>query len=178
MFEQIRNALKTGLELAKQEAANVHETYAGYKPHKHAAVDADVKEIEDAIAAIAAMQSGEPPATTLSLIAELEQARKDAESRMQEVISAQSEVGRIDAKLFLAEEDAERYRALRNIHDEQLEIAAIPCIAVPQGPDMHGKRNGFMVNGADADKAADLLRSGKLVWKSDFDAALSAQESE
>ena len=118
------------------------------------------------------------PAAILSLIAELEQARKDAERRMQELIAAQSEVGRLDAKLFLAEEDAERYRALRNIHDEQLEIAGIPCIAVPQGPDMHGKRNGVMVNGADADKAADFLRSGKLVWKSDFDAALSAQEGE
>jgi hypothetical protein len=50
----LRDALDIAIDLARAEAASVHETYAGYKPHKHAAVDEDVRTIEAAIAALAA----------------------------------------------------------------------------------------------------------------------------
>jgi hypothetical protein len=46
------DALETGLECAREVAADIHLKWAGYKPHKHAAVDADVAKIEKAIAAI------------------------------------------------------------------------------------------------------------------------------
>ena len=47
----ISDALDIALEYVTTEAARVHMAYAGYKPTKHAAVDADVKTVQDAIAA-------------------------------------------------------------------------------------------------------------------------------
>lgn len=52
--EVVREALDIALDLANAEAERVHEAYKGYKPDRHAAVDADVKTVKDAIAAIAA----------------------------------------------------------------------------------------------------------------------------
>lgn len=55
-IEKIKSALELGLDLARQEAAYVHEAYDGYMPHRHLEVDADVCEIEDAIAILVSMK--------------------------------------------------------------------------------------------------------------------------
>jgi hypothetical protein len=54
LLQQALDALKTSLDCAREIAADTHEKYAGYKPHRHAAVDKDVTDIEAAIAAIEA----------------------------------------------------------------------------------------------------------------------------
>ncbi|MFC3107440.1 hypothetical protein ACFQAT_07895 [Undibacterium arcticum] len=51
---QILEALQTGLECAQEVAQHTHDALKGYKPHRHAAVDADVRQIEAAIAILAA----------------------------------------------------------------------------------------------------------------------------
>ena len=45
----VREALDIAHDLAVAEAENVHTTYAGYKPHKHEAVDRDVATVKAAI---------------------------------------------------------------------------------------------------------------------------------
>jgi hypothetical protein len=50
--DAIKLALETGLDCAREVAAQVHEQYKGYKPNRHAAVDADVAQIEAALAAL------------------------------------------------------------------------------------------------------------------------------
>jgi hypothetical protein len=49
----LKFALEIGLGCAQEVANRTHAEYKGYKPHRHASVDADVKTIEDALAAIA-----------------------------------------------------------------------------------------------------------------------------
>lgn len=46
--------------------------------------------------------------------------------------------------------DAERYRKLRNVPDDQLGAVGIPCISLPAAP-----RTGTHLNGIDADEAVD-----------------------
>jgi Lar family restriction alleviation protein len=53
-FELVREALDIAHDLAIAEAEHVHETYKGYKPHRHEAVDRDVETVKRAIAAIEA----------------------------------------------------------------------------------------------------------------------------
>lgn len=52
--DALKEALELGLELAQEAAADVHERLKGYKPDKHAAADADVLQIQDALALLAA----------------------------------------------------------------------------------------------------------------------------
>jgi hypothetical protein len=48
------------------------------------------------------------------------------------------------------EQNAARYLALRNVPDDQLGAAGVPCVAMPDGPD-----HGNYVNGDDADRFID-----------------------
>ena len=48
------DALEAGLDCAQEVAHRTHEELRGYKPHRHAAVDADVSKIEAALAALRA----------------------------------------------------------------------------------------------------------------------------
>jgi hypothetical protein len=50
------NALEIGLDCAEEVAQTTHQSLAGYKPHRHAAVDADVETIKSAIVLLAAPQ--------------------------------------------------------------------------------------------------------------------------
>jgi hypothetical protein len=52
--EALRKALEIGLDCAEEVAQTTHQSLAGYKPHRHAAVDADVETIKSAIALLAA----------------------------------------------------------------------------------------------------------------------------
>ena len=45
-------ALELAHDLAVEAAAEVHRAYKGYKPHRHAAADADVEQIDAALAAL------------------------------------------------------------------------------------------------------------------------------
>ena len=48
--DQITAALEIGLEAAQEVAHRTHEQFKGYKPHRHEAVDEDVRKINSAIA--------------------------------------------------------------------------------------------------------------------------------
>lgn len=48
----LREALDLAMDLATTEAHRVHEAYAGYKPNKHRAADADVELMNQASAAL------------------------------------------------------------------------------------------------------------------------------
>lgn len=61
--EVVQQALDIALDLATAEADNVHRTYAGYKPHRHEAVDRDVETVKRAIDAINAAAPTAPEAT-------------------------------------------------------------------------------------------------------------------
>ena len=52
--QQALEALELGYDSAKAEADQFHATMAGYKPHRHAAMDADVQKIAQAITALRA----------------------------------------------------------------------------------------------------------------------------
>jgi hypothetical protein len=52
--QQALEALELGYDSAKAEADQFHATMAGYKPHRHAAMDADVQKIAQAITALKA----------------------------------------------------------------------------------------------------------------------------
>jgi hypothetical protein len=54
--QKIKEALETGLEAAEELAAITHQQLAGFQPHKHAAADADVRQIKDALAALSMPQ--------------------------------------------------------------------------------------------------------------------------
>jgi hypothetical protein len=61
--ETLLEALEIGLDAAQDVAAETHARFAGYKPHRHAAVDEAVRKIEAAIASLkAAPAPGEPRA--------------------------------------------------------------------------------------------------------------------
>jgi hypothetical protein len=51
---QILEALEIGYESARVEAAQYHAAMAGYRPERHAAMDADVQKIAEAITALRA----------------------------------------------------------------------------------------------------------------------------
>lgn len=51
-LDVIEQALEIASDLSLAHASDVHITYAGYKPGKHAAVDAEVEKIKQAIAAL------------------------------------------------------------------------------------------------------------------------------
>ena len=51
LLEQLVGALETGIDLARNHAEDVHESYKGYYPERHAAVDRDVVDIAEAITA-------------------------------------------------------------------------------------------------------------------------------
>jgi len=55
-FDKILCALEAGHNCAIEVANDVHLKYAGYKPSKHAAVDADVNMIEQGIEALHAVR--------------------------------------------------------------------------------------------------------------------------
>jgi hypothetical protein len=50
--QQIIDALETAVDNARNLAEDAHESYRGYYPELHAAVDRDVAEAEAALAAI------------------------------------------------------------------------------------------------------------------------------
>jgi prophage DNA circulation protein len=52
VLKQALNALATGLDCAQEVAHDTHLKYAGYKPARHEAVDAAVKQIEDALESV------------------------------------------------------------------------------------------------------------------------------
>lgn len=56
----IREALNLALDLANAEAADVHEKYKGYLPHKHTEADADVETVKEAIAALQQLGKDKP----------------------------------------------------------------------------------------------------------------------
>jgi hypothetical protein len=60
-LEVVREALDIAHDLAIAEADHVHETYKGYKPHRHEAVDRDVETVKRAIAIMA---TKEPPCSS------------------------------------------------------------------------------------------------------------------
>ena len=61
IVEQLVGALETGADLARNHAEDVHESYKGYFPERHAAADRDVADITDAITTIrAALANAEP----------------------------------------------------------------------------------------------------------------------
>lgn len=51
----LKEALEIGLDAAREIADETHAKYAGYKPNRHVAVDANVKKLEDALAMLDAM---------------------------------------------------------------------------------------------------------------------------
>jgi len=53
----LREALDSASDLAGAEAYRVHETYAGYKPDKHRAVDADVELMNQASVALEVLRA-------------------------------------------------------------------------------------------------------------------------
>jgi hypothetical protein len=53
------DALEVGYDSAKAEADQYHEAMAGYRPHRHAAMDADVQTIASAMTALRAVLDGE-----------------------------------------------------------------------------------------------------------------------
>lgn len=50
LLEQIVGALETGIDLARNHAEDVHESYKGYYPERHAAADRDVVDMAEALA--------------------------------------------------------------------------------------------------------------------------------
>ena len=59
--QQALEALEIGYESARVEAAQYHAAMAGYRPERHAAMDADVQKIAEAITALrAALAQDEP----------------------------------------------------------------------------------------------------------------------
>ena len=57
--EQALEALELGYDSAKSEADQYHAAMAGYKPQRHAQMDADVQQIAAAIATLRAAQAQE-----------------------------------------------------------------------------------------------------------------------
>ena len=55
--QQALTALEIGYDSASVEAAQYHASMAGYKPHRHAEMDADVQKIARAITALRAALS-------------------------------------------------------------------------------------------------------------------------
>lgn len=53
----LREALEIGLDAAREIADETHTKYAGYKPNRHVAVDANVKKLEDALAMLDALEA-------------------------------------------------------------------------------------------------------------------------
>lgn len=61
-LEQALEALEIGYESASAEAAQYHAAMAGYRPERHAAMDADVEKIAKAITTFRdALAQPEPP---------------------------------------------------------------------------------------------------------------------
>lgn len=83
--EVVREALDIAHDLAVAEADRVHETYKGYKQHKHDAADRDVETVKRAIDALAAA-----PASAEAVIQAREQAIEECWSRDEENFSYQS----------------------------------------------------------------------------------------
>jgi hypothetical protein len=52
--QMVLDALETGLDCARDKAENIHESYKGYFPERHAQADKDVANIEEGINAIRA----------------------------------------------------------------------------------------------------------------------------
>ena len=63
---QALEALELGYDSAKAEADQFHATMAGYKPHRHAAMDADVQKIAQAITALRAALAEHDKADTIN----------------------------------------------------------------------------------------------------------------
>jgi len=71
--QQALEALELGYDSAKAEADQFHATMAGYKPHRHAAMDADVQKIAQAITALrAALEHAVSDERFAALVAEQE----------------------------------------------------------------------------------------------------------
>jgi hypothetical protein len=85
---QILEALEIGYDSAQAEAAQYHAAMAGYRPERHAAMDADVAKIAAAITAVKAALAQEDVAQNL-------QSRHDAakllEERRQEIAQPRRE---------------------------------------------------------------------------------------
>lgn len=61
LLQQALDALETGLDCTRDKAENIHESYKGYYPERHAQADKDVAYIEATIEALrAAIDRPEP----------------------------------------------------------------------------------------------------------------------
>lgn len=88
----LREALQIGLEAAQEVAEETHKKLAGYKPARHAAVDADVQKIERTIAAIQSAPERKAlsdldlptlPQSLINLIGEYGMARTDGLNQLE-----------------------------------------------------------------------------------------------
>ncbi len=68
MSQSLKEALEIGLDCARAQADIVHRELSGYKPHKHAAADDDVRKIVLALEALSAQQGAQEPAQIDELI--------------------------------------------------------------------------------------------------------------
>lgn len=66
--------------------------------------------------------------------------------------AGQAGQGHLSALVDVNQEDAGRYRKLRDLPDDQLGVAGVPCIAIPDGA-----TSGNYANGEDADAAIDAM---------------------
>jgi hypothetical protein len=67
-IQKLRKALETGRDAAQEVAERCHQEFAGYKEHRHKAVDADVAEIETALEMIALAERAVSPAESVQSI--------------------------------------------------------------------------------------------------------------
>ena len=67
-FNLIERALDIGLDCAQEVADNVHQNLKGYKPHRHAAVDADVATVTASLSAAKAVSEDKRQSVTITSV--------------------------------------------------------------------------------------------------------------
>ena len=71
-----------------------------------------------------------------------------------EIHRLQSRIEQLERELVEAQKDAERYRFIRNISDDLIGLAGMPCVAMP-----NGMSSGYYLNAEHADFAIDAALS-------------------
>lgn len=79
------------------------------------------------------------------------------ENHAKQIVFAIDRIEQLERKLAEAQEDAERYRFIRNISDGVIGLAGVPCVAMP-----NGMSSGYYLNAEHADFAIDAaIQEGK-----------------